>query len=139
MVRSLKSDAEPKTGQRLRRSVCVVIVLRRRGTITESLRPLCSYTSYVRLYVNYVRYVLIKAMCSSLSLKHEQSAYHDGVGEVPVGLALQAHGAELRSHVALGRGLVEGGLLDASHLGDHKEGKHTLQGGGGTTCWKDRR
>ena len=70
-------------------------------------------------------------MCGSLSLKHEQSAYHDGVGEVPVGLALQAHGAELRSHVALGRGLVEGGLLDASHLGDHKEGKHTLQGGGG--------
>ena len=63
--------------------------------------------------------------------KCEQSPYHDGVGEVSVCLALQAHGAELCGHIALGCGLVQGGLLDASHLGDHKEGQHTLQGGRG--------
>lgn len=59
--------------------------------------------------------------CSSL-----RRPYHDGVGEVAVGLALQPHGAELRGHVAIGGGLVKGGLPDASHFRGHKEGQHAL-------------
>jgi len=64
----------------------------------------------------------------------EWGAYHDGVGEVAIGLALQAHGAELRGHVAIGGGLVQGGLPDAGHLGGHEEGEDTLYGGGIVIC-----
>lgn len=54
-------------------------------------------------------------------------SYHDGVGKVAVGLSLQAHSTQLSSHVALWGGLVQGGLLDTSHLSDHEEGQHALQ------------
>ena len=49
------------------------------------------------------------------------------MGKVAVGLSLQAHSAQLSSHVALWGGLVQGGLLDTSHLSDHEEGQHALQ------------
>lgn len=49
------------------------------------------------------------------------------MGEVTVGLALQPHGAELSSHVALRGGFVKGGLPDTSHFCDHKEGQHALE------------
>lgn len=55
------------------------------------------------------------------------SSHHDGVGEVAVSLALQPHGAELSSHVALRGGFVQGGLPDASHFRGHKEGQHALE------------
>lgn len=51
---------------------------------------------------------------------------HDSVGKVAVGLALQTHSAQLSCNVALWGGLVQGGLLDTSHLSDHEEGQHTL-------------
>lgn len=60
-------------------------------------------------------------------LSVETSPYHDGVGEVTIGLALQPHGAELSSHVAIGSGFVKGGLPDASHFRGHKEGQHALE------------
>lgn len=49
------------------------------------------------------------------------------MGEVAVGLALQTHGAQLGRHIALWGGLVQGGLPDAGHLGDHEEGQHALE------------
>lgn len=53
--------------------------------------------------------------------------YHDGMGEVAIGLALQTHSAELSCHIALWGGFVQGGLPDTSHFSGNKEGQHTLQ------------
>jgi len=55
------------------------------------------------------------------------TSYHDGVGEVAIGLALQTHGGELGCHIALRGGLVQGGLPDPGHLSGHEEGQHALQ------------
>lgn len=55
------------------------------------------------------------------------TAYHDSMGKVAVGLALQPHSAELSCHVAFWSGFVQGRLSDTSHLSGHKEGQHTLQ------------
>lgn len=54
-------------------------------------------------------------------------SYHDGMGEVAVGLTLQPHGVELGSHVALRSGLVQSGLPDAGHLGGYEERQHALR------------
>lgn len=54
------------------------------------------------------------------------ASYHDGVGKVAIGLALQTHGGELGCDVALGGGLVQGRLPDASHFGGHEERQHAL-------------
>lgn len=66
----------------------------------------------------------LKPQHQQLSVK--RSPYHDGVGEVAISLALQPHGAELSSHVAIRGGFVKGGLPDTSHFGGHKEGQHAL-------------
>lgn len=55
------------------------------------------------------------------------TSYHDGVGEVAVGLALQTHSGELSSHVAVRGGLVQSGLPDTGHFSGHKEGQHALE------------
>lgn len=66
-----------------------------------------------------------KPQHQQLSVK--MSPYHDGVGEVAISLALQPHGAELSSHVAIRGGFVKGGLPDTSHFRGHKEGQHALE------------
>lgn len=50
------------------------------------------------------------------------------MGEITIRLALQTHGAELSSHVAIRGGFIKGGLPYTSHFGGHKEGQHALDG-----------
>lgn len=50
------------------------------------------------------------------------------MGEITIRLALQTHGAELGSHVAIRGGFIKGGLPYTSHFGGHKEGQHALDG-----------
>lgn len=53
--------------------------------------------------------------------------HHDGVGQVAIGLILQAYSTELGSHIALRSGLVQGSSPDLTQLGRHKERQHTLR------------
>lgn len=55
------------------------------------------------------------------------TSYHDSMGEIAIGLALQTHSGELSCYIALWGGLVQGGLPDTSHFSGHEEGQHTLQ------------
>lgn len=70
---------------------------------------------------------------SKLNVNAKRSPYHDGVGEITISLALQPHGAQLSSHVAIRGGFIEGGLPYTSHFGGHEEGQHALEGRKGNT------
>lgn len=57
------------------------------------------------------------------------ASYHDGVGQVPVGLRLQPHRVELGGDVALGAGLIQCGPPDFAQLGGDVKRQDALEGG----------